>query len=268
MNKFEFTPIGYVCCGEKYRFEAPRQSCFAQNEGFIQLEQNCNYEMALTELAGFERIWVISCFHLNTDWKPKVRPPVTAPGVEKVGVFASRSPHRPNQIGLSCVELIQVTGRRVYIRNFDLLDRTPVLDIKPYIPEADAFVDSRAGWRDLALAEAAEIECGELAAAKIRFLLDHFKIDLNNFIRIQLGRNPLDVSRKRIILANEACRYNRIGFRTWRIWYEVVEISGGRHKVLVTDVTSNYTSEELLPEATDKYKDKDLHRLFQAEFGN
>ncbi|MEG1979218.1 MAG: tRNA (N6-threonylcarbamoyladenosine(37)-N6)-methyltransferase TrmO [Victivallaceae bacterium] len=267
MDKFEFTPIGYVCCGEKYRFEAPRQACFARNQGFIQLEKNCNYETALAELSGFEKIWVISCFHLNSTWKPKVRPPLSAPGVEKVGVFASRSPHRPNPIGLSCVELVQVTGRRVYIQNFDLLDQTPILDIKPYIPEADAFVNSRAGWRDMVSAQTAEIEFFEAARTKIKFLADNFNIDLNNFIRIQLGRNPLDNSRKRIILADEGCKFNRIGFRTWQIWYVVEELPDDGVKVLVTDVKGNYAPEELLPGAADKYGDKDFHRLFIASFG-
>ena len=64
----------------------------------------------------------------------------------KRGVLATRSPHRPNAIGLSAVELLSVEGRRLHLRGVDLLDGTPILDIKPYVPYADAFPDSSAGW--------------------------------------------------------------------------------------------------------------------------
>ena len=84
-------------------------------------------------------------FHLNDNWKPLVHPPVTDKK-KKVSVFATRSPHRPNSIGMSCVELIKVDGLDVYIRNFDMLNNSPVLDIKPYIPGADSFPDAKIGW--------------------------------------------------------------------------------------------------------------------------
>ena len=107
-----------------------------------------NFEAALEDLSGFERIWVIFKFHLNETWNPKVSPPVISPAGRKVGVFASRSPHRPNPIGMSCVELTGVEKRRIYIRNFDMLDGTPVFDIKPYIPAVDAFPGSAAGRQE------------------------------------------------------------------------------------------------------------------------
>ena len=100
-------------------------------------------EVALRDLAGFERIWVLSVLHLNKDWAPLVRPPR---GGVKRGVFATRSPHHPNRIGLSCVVLDSVEGHVIHVRGLDLIDGTPILDIKPYVPYCDAFADSSAGW--------------------------------------------------------------------------------------------------------------------------
>jgi len=102
-------------------------------------------EQAVQDLDGFERIWLVFTFHLSEGWKGTVKPPRGGP---KRGVLATRSPHRPNSIGLSAVELIRVEGRTLQLRGVDLLDGTPVLDIKPYVPYADAFPDARAGWID------------------------------------------------------------------------------------------------------------------------
>src|SRR6185437_11868823 len=90
----------------------------------------------ISGLAGFERIWLLFVFHRSEGWKPLVRPPR---GGGKRGVLATRSPHRPNAIGLSAVELVAVEERALRVRGVDLLDGTPILDIKPYVPYADAF---------------------------------------------------------------------------------------------------------------------------------
>ena len=145
-STYNFNAIGILRGGGEFPQQAPRQGVFARNEGFIELFPHCNYEQALEDLTGFERVWLLFVFDRNANWKPKVHPPY---GIDrKVGVFASRSPYRPNPIGLSAVELVKIEGLKVFIRNFDLLEGTPILDIKPYIPEADAFPDSKAGWRD------------------------------------------------------------------------------------------------------------------------
>ncbi|MBL0164219.1 MAG: tRNA (N6-threonylcarbamoyladenosine(37)-N6)-methyltransferase TrmO [Xanthomonadales bacterium] len=100
---------------------------------------------AYRDLEGFERIWLIFAFHRSEGWKAEVRPPR---GGGKRSVLATRSPHRPNAIGLSAVELIGIEPGALTVRGIDLLDATPILDIKPYVPYADAFPDSRAGWID------------------------------------------------------------------------------------------------------------------------
>ena len=148
MSLQKLEPIGFVKSGGgNYPQEAPRQAVFARNSGVIELLPGHGYEQALEDLGGFERIWLIFLFDRNGGgWKPKVRPPDGS--VHKRGVFATRSPHRPNPLGISAVELDRIEGRKLFIRNFDLLDGTPILDIKPYIPAADAFPNARAGWRD------------------------------------------------------------------------------------------------------------------------
>jgi tRNA (adenine37-N6)-methyltransferase len=99
---------------------------------------------ALDDLEGIERIWVIAHLHLNTGWNAKVLPP-RGPR-QKRGLFATRSPHRPNSIGLSAVRLVGVDGFTLHVEEIDLIDGTPILDVKPYVPYADAFPDARAGW--------------------------------------------------------------------------------------------------------------------------
>ena len=121
----EIEPIGIFRCEEQHRYELPRQGTLANdNIGYIDLTPHQNFEQALADLDGFERIWVIYQFHLNKTWKPKVRPPRTD-GRKKISVFATRSPYRPNPIGMSCVELDRIDGLRVYVRNFDILDERP-----------------------------------------------------------------------------------------------------------------------------------------------
>ncbi|MBR2426046.1 MAG: tRNA (N6-threonylcarbamoyladenosine(37)-N6)-methyltransferase TrmO [Lentisphaeria bacterium] len=193
---FEITPIGTLHCDEWFRFETPRQGVFAENRGYIELTDN-TYAEAAADLNGFDRIWVIFVFHLNQTWNVKVTPPVAPPG-RKIGVLATRSPHRPNRIGMSCVQLEKVEGRRVYIRNFDLLDKTPVIDIKPYIPAADAFPVSRTGWLEEAEANRYNVTFTPDAEMICSEILSDTGTDLQNICRVQLSYSPLDSSRKKL----------------------------------------------------------------------
>ena len=113
---------------------------------FIELFPERVPMQALDSLEGFDYIWVIAWLHLNRHWNPMVRPP--REGGRKRGVLATRAPHRPNQLGLSATRVIGVRKNRIEVEGIDLLDDTPVLDIKPYIPYADAFPDAAAGWVD------------------------------------------------------------------------------------------------------------------------
>ncbi|MHC4839727.1 MAG: tRNA (N6-threonylcarbamoyladenosine(37)-N6)-methyltransferase TrmO [Planctomycetota bacterium] len=145
--------IGHVRSPYKERFGTPRQPGITEQvledrelDASIVLVNGHNFEQALSGLEGFERIWVLSWMHLNDGWKPTVIPP-RGPK-ERQGVFATRSPHRPNPLALSSLKLAKIEGRVLHVNGIDLLDGTPVLDIKPYVPYADAFPDAKAGWLD------------------------------------------------------------------------------------------------------------------------
>lgn len=144
-------PIAFVRSPYSRRIDAPHQPTViegtesgATSEALIEFVDGFP-TAAFRDLAGFERIWLIFAFHRSDGWKAEVRPPR---GGGKRSVLATRSPHRPNAIGLSAVELIGIDGQALRVRGMDLLDGTPILDIKPYVPYADAFPDARAGWID------------------------------------------------------------------------------------------------------------------------
>ena len=149
---FVYRPIGFVRSPYAKRIDAPHQPTVVAGtetgeaaEATLELEAFLP-ESVLRDLEGFERIWLLFAFHLSEGWAPLVQPP-RGPKAKR-GVLATRSPHRPNGLGLSCVELVAVEGRRLRLRGVDLLDGTPVLDLKPYVPYADAFPEARAGWID------------------------------------------------------------------------------------------------------------------------
>ena len=101
--------------------------------------------LALAGLEGFSHAHLITLFHLNTGWRPSVKPPGAA---EAQGVFATRSPHRPNSIGLSTVRVVGVDhkGGILHFEGVDLLEGTPVLDIKPYVKYSDSYPNATTGW--------------------------------------------------------------------------------------------------------------------------
>jgi tRNA-Thr(GGU) m(6)t(6)A37 methyltransferase TsaA len=101
------------------------------------------YEEGLQDLAGFSHIILLYHFHRSKGFKLRVVPFLDS---ESHGVFATRAPRRPNPIGLSVVKLVKITGRILHIENVDLLDKTPVLDIKPYVPEFDRQTAVQIGW--------------------------------------------------------------------------------------------------------------------------
>lgn len=158
LEDFHFSQIGTVHAPYREKFAIPRQPGLAQVNAVIELLPPFALPDAVIGLDQFSHIWITFVFHAvavkqyGGAWKPRVRPPRLG-GNEKLGVFATRSTHRPNPIGLSVVQLQRVeidNGVRLHIRGGDFLDGTPVLDIKPYIPYADAIPQARAGFAQLA----------------------------------------------------------------------------------------------------------------------
>ncbi|HCZ13126.1 MAG TPA: tRNA (N6-threonylcarbamoyladenosine(37)-N6)-methyltransferase TrmO [Candidatus Accumulibacter sp.] len=142
-----FSPIGYLATPFRDRFGIPRQPRLAPHaRGQLRLLRPYDREEAVRGLEAFSHVWLSFVFHRTAGrWSPTVRPPRLG-GNERVGVFASRSPFRPNPLGLSLVELLSIDTRDGVLLTFggvDLLDGTPVLDIKPYI----AFIESEPAAR-------------------------------------------------------------------------------------------------------------------------
>ena len=126
-----------------YTSNAPNQSTEKQ-EGVFKIELNKEFTEGLNRLDTFKYIYVI--YHLDKvvrKHEMQVSPPMYS---GKVGLFASRSPNRPNPIGISVVKLKKITGNTLYISGIDAFDKTPVLDIKPYFNELDAKTDANTGW--------------------------------------------------------------------------------------------------------------------------
>jgi tRNA-Thr(GGU) m(6)t(6)A37 methyltransferase TsaA len=140
----EIRIIGHARTPWRRREDAPHQpSAATPAEGTIEIAPE--YRAALADLGTFERIWLIFLFDRSRDWAPKVKPPR---GGSKRGVFATRAPNRPSQIGLTNVRLkgVDAEAGTLSIEGVDLLDGTPILDIKPYLPMVDAWPDAGHGW--------------------------------------------------------------------------------------------------------------------------
>ena len=139
------------------KFGIPRQSGLVEElESTIVFEPEFRNPDALRGIEGYSHLWLIWQFShaVRQDWSPTVRPPRLG-GNTRMGVFATRSPFRPNHLGLSCVRLLGVEhteteGTVIHVAGADLMDGTPIVDIKPYIPYSDSFPDARGGFTDTA----------------------------------------------------------------------------------------------------------------------
>ena len=146
-------PIAFIRTDFSEKFGIPRQSGRVKElTGEIVFEPKFRHPDALREIEGFSHLWLIFDFSLahKSEFSPTVRPPRLG-GNKRVGVFASRSPFRPNSMGLSCVELVEIKhtenqGDVLVVAGADLLDGTPIYDIKPYLPFTDAKPDAKAGY--------------------------------------------------------------------------------------------------------------------------
>ena len=149
------SPIAYIHTEFSEKFGVPRQSGLAGSlRGTVVFEPEYRNADAVRGLEGFSHLWLIWGFSANRhdDWQPTVRPPRLG-GNDRMGVFATRSPYRPNQLGLSCVEIERVDldsddAPLIYVKGADLMDGTPIYDIKPYIKYADSRPQAVGGYVD------------------------------------------------------------------------------------------------------------------------
>jgi tRNA (adenine37-N6)-methyltransferase len=154
MSDIVFHPIGVIHSPFKQQQGTPIQSALA-GEAAGWIDVNPAYAPALRDLQEVERIWLLYHLDRTADFKPLVTPYLDT---AEHGLFATRSPARPNPIGMSVVRLRSICGPRIDVVGIDILDGTPLLDIKPYVPDFDAFRPSCAGWFDRVSTRKAEAD--------------------------------------------------------------------------------------------------------------
>ena len=153
------------------KFGLPRQSGLVPDlTGRVEMAEGFREREALRGLEGFSHLWLIWGFSRNHTWSPTVRPPRLG-GNTRLGVFATRSPFRPNPLGLSLVELDKIIwegphGPELWVKGADLMDGTPIYDIKPYVPYADARPEARSGFAQGA-DRTLEVQCPPELLAKL-----------------------------------------------------------------------------------------------------
>ncbi len=187
--------IGRVNSPYKEKFAIPRQpGLVKQVQGRIEMLSPYNHPDSVRDLEQFSHIWVVFIFHKTQakSWKPLVRPPRLGGNV-KTGVFATRSTHRPNPVGLSVVKLDGITqsGEGLYleISGLDLLDQTPVIDIKPYIPYSDSLPNASAGFAACTpVANMAVIFSDRAQSALAHIEREHPRLE--NIVRDVLAQDP------------------------------------------------------------------------------
>ena len=210
-----FEPIGVIRTPFRDRYAAPRQPGVGDPAaGIIELLPGRNFEQALEDLEGFEKIWLIYHFDRNPNLKPKVLPPR---GRTKRGVFATRSPHRPNAIGLSLVSLERISGLQVFVTNVDLLDETPILDIKPYLPEIEAFPSARQGWLGELEEQTWQVSWSPSAVAQLVSFGEDGE-ELHEYVNRVLGYDPAPHPYRRTKRSGDAFE---LALREWRVDYSI-----------------------------------------------
>jgi tRNA-Thr(GGU) m(6)t(6)A37 methyltransferase TsaA len=184
--------IGVIESCYRDKFGTPRQPGLAPSSwARLQFKKEWQPELALQGLEGFSHLWVIFLFHQNTNlrYHAKVHPPRM--GGEQIGVFATRSPHRPNPIGLSLVKIEKIEGDSIFLSGVDLVDGTPVLDIKPYLPEVEAVPQAKGGWSQEASKAKAAVEWTAEQEALVRQWSERIsQPKLKNLIEETLALDP------------------------------------------------------------------------------
>ncbi len=148
MSEHPIKPVAILRTPFAEKFGVPRQSgLVAEAEGIVEFLPEFSAPEFTRGLEAFSHVWLVTGFHKNPAWAgaATVRPPRLG-GNERVGVFASRSPQRPNGLGLSLVRLLAIEPGRLRVAAIDCVDGTPVFDIKPYLPWCESVTDARADW--------------------------------------------------------------------------------------------------------------------------
>jgi tRNA-Thr(GGU) m(6)t(6)A37 methyltransferase TsaA len=250
-------PIGVVRSPFADRLSAPRQPRIAEAvQGTIELYGHAGYEYALEDLQTFRFIWVLFWFHKNEGFRRKVLPPRSD---KKRGVFATRSPYRPNPIGMSAVELLGIEKLTLRVQGLDILDGTPILDLKPYVPYTDSIPAADNGWLDHVARPKDpipdyEVQFGPRALEQLAYLEEHAIViqpHIADVLRLGAAPHPY----RRIKPKGAAWV---LAYKAWRVDFSV---SG--QNVLVLGLHSGYRPSVL---ATSREPEIELHRAFSERF--
>lgn len=254
-------PIGVIRTKMRTKFDSPHQPKNSEEErNIIQLYPGHGFHVALRNLAEFDRIWLVWWFHRNSTWRPLVLPPRGE--ATKRGVFATRSPHRPNPIGITSVPLLGIERLNLIVGNTDLVDGTPILDIKPYIATVDAFPEASLGW----LAEVEEqllqppkysISYSPLASTQLEWLRNSCEVDFIEKAAEVLQRDPSIHRTRRIRRWSEELL--QMGCGPWRIIFSVKEL-----EVVVIFISPGYPNHLLLAGPNTEINDQDAQIAFKA----
>lgn len=254
-----FFPIGVIRTPFTERVHAPRQTSLGRDvRGTLVLDNGRDFEHALSDIERWEYLWVLYWFHGNFGWRPKVLPPRSR---RRRGVFSTRSPHRPNPIGLSVVRLESVAGLTLHIRGVDMLDCSPLLDIKPYLAYADALPSANGGWLEGGVEPSLdplpgyEVEWSRLAAAQAAWLQAEQGIDIVSSVERVLRLGPEPHPYRRICEEKDGMR---LAVKDWRVRFHV------KGRLIVIDrIASGYRPSQLADVADDALA---AHREFVARF--
>jgi tRNA-Thr(GGU) m(6)t(6)A37 methyltransferase TsaA len=251
-------PIGFARTPYVELAEAPRQPAAARGvAGTIELVAGRGYEYALEGIETWSHLWVIFWFDRSGPvTKMKVSPPRSG---LKLGVFATRAPHRPNPLGLSVVKLVRVEGLVLHIEDVDLVDGTPILDIKPYVPYADALPDASNGWLESPadLGTQWKVTFAPTADEALKWLEVRGQTGLRGRLEaaLALGGAPHPYRRIRALPDGTST----IAVKEWRARFRV-----GERVVVVERITSGYRAKELAEAGPGELA---VHRDFVGRFG-
>ena len=209
--------IAHIRNDFKEKFGIPRQSGLVKGtRAAIVFEEAYRNPDALRGIEGFSHLWLIWSFSKaqRDTWSPTVRPPRLG-GNQRMGVFATRSPYRPNAVGLSCVELIDVklhteNGPVLIVGGADLLDGTPIYDIKPYLPHADCHPEATGGFSSDKVAYALKVQFPEK-------LLERIDEDKRDVVMELLSQDP------RPSYQNDPERVYGMAYGAWNVKFTVSE---------------------------------------------
>ncbi|OMQ20477.1 tRNA (N6-threonylcarbamoyladenosine(37)-N6)-methyltransferase TrmO [Serratia oryzae] len=234
MTEFVFNQIGLIRSPYKEKFAVPRQPGLVEDGGGeLVLLPPYNQVEAVRGLSEFSHLWVIFIFHQTMEggWRPTVRPPRLG-GNTRMGVFATRSTFRPNPLGMSLIELkgIQTQGGNVVLKlgSLDLVDGTPVIDIKPYLPFAESHPQARAGFAQTAPAGDMPVHFSPQAEQQLQQHLRRYP-NLRRFISQVLAQDPRPAYRK----AEDGEREYAVWLLEFNVRWQVIN---GQTEVLSLDV--------------------------------